>query len=99
MAVGGAMFELGEQAAALHESVGRDAAERGVHGVLGFGEHAEESARGAQEGGAQGAAFEDIEALQETLCEGLLDDDWILVKGSRGMRMERIVQYLEGLEG
>lgn len=99
VAVLGEMFELGEQAAALHESVGRDAAERGVHWVLGFGEHAEEIARGAQEGGAQGAAFEDIEALQETLCEGLLDDDWILVKGSRGMRMERIVQYLEGLEG
>jgi UDP-N-acetylmuramoyl-tripeptide--D-alanyl-D-alanine ligase len=98
VAVLGEMFELGEAAAALHEAVGRDAADRGVHWVLGLGEHAGEIAQGAREGGAAAQAFEDVEALQEALHQGLQDDDWILVKGSRGMRMERIVQYLEGLD-
>lgn len=96
VAVLGDMFELGEEAAALHREVGESAATSGVAWVLALGPNAEQTASGARDAGAEAAAFDDAEALERALELGLRPGDWLVVKGSRGMRMERIVEYVTG---
>lgn len=92
----GDMYELGDDAAALHEETGRSAARGGAMWVLSLGELAHDVARGARSAGAKADAFGDLEALWQALRAGLRGGDWVLVKGSRGMRMERVVQRLRG---
>ena len=51
---------------------------------------------GALARGAKARAYESLEALLADLDQGVARGDWVVVKGSRGMRMERVVQHLEG---
>jgi UDP-N-acetylmuramoyl-tripeptide--D-alanyl-D-alanine ligase len=92
VAVLGDMFELGPEAPALHREVGAAAATSGVDWVLAIGPNAEQTAAGARDAGAAAAAFNDVELLALELDAGLQQGDWVVVKGSRGMRMERIVE-------
>lgn len=94
VAVLGDMLELGEDAASLHREVGRAAAVAGVGHVLSFGQHAESVAEGARRAGVEARAVASIEELFALLDEELVAGDWVLVKGSRGMRMERVVEHL-----
>ncbi|RYF62964.1 MAG: UDP-N-acetylmuramoyl-tripeptide--D-alanyl-D-alanine ligase, partial [Cytophagaceae bacterium] len=87
----GDMLELGPEAAALHHAVGLHAGRSGVATVFALGQWAEDTARGARAGGCEAAAFTDIKALQAAVGQTLRPGDWLLVKGSRGMRMERLV--------
>ncbi len=96
IAVVGDMFEMGETAPVLHRQVGEAAAKSGIAWVLALGPHATETAKGARDSGAQAEAFADIEALNRKLAEGMRPGDWITVKGSRGMKMERVVDHLTG---
>ena len=96
IAVVGDMFELGDTAPALHREVGEAAARSGIAWVLALGPNASETAAGARDHGAQAEAFGDIEALNRTLVSGMRRGDWITVKGSRGMKMERVVDHLTG---
>jgi len=98
IAVLGDMLELGEQSASLHHEVGRAAAESGIEELFVFGNFASEIAEGAREGGMGDShinEYDDMEALQRTVEEEIKAGDVLLVKGSRGMRMERIVEYLK----
>ncbi|MBI3179819.1 MAG: UDP-N-acetylmuramoyl-tripeptide--D-alanyl-D-alanine ligase, partial [Deltaproteobacteria bacterium] len=94
VAVLGDMLELGSDAAALHREVGQAAAELGVDWLLSLGEHAAVSAAAAAERGTRAQAFSDVEALVEALVSGLGQGDWVVVKGSRGAKMERVVAAL-----
>jgi UDP-N-acetylmuramoyl-tripeptide--D-alanyl-D-alanine ligase len=96
VAVLGDMFELGEQASRLHREVGAAAGESGAAEVLALGDHAGEVAAGAREAGAGAEAFANLDALLAALDGSLRSGDWVLVKGSRGMRMERVVEHLHG---
>ncbi len=96
VAVVGDMFELGDTAPALHRQVGESAARSGIAWVLALGPNASETAAGARDNGAQAEAFTDIEALNRALTSGMRRGDWITVKGSRGMKMERVVDHLTG---
>jgi UDP-N-acetylmuramoyl-tripeptide--D-alanyl-D-alanine ligase/murE/murF fusion protein len=91
----GDMLELGPGAEDAHREVGRYAASVGAAVVIGLGRHASalvEAARAAGVGEAQHRdTFEDTVAL---LLKQLVPGDLVLVKGSRGMRMERIVDAL-----
>jgi len=92
IAVIGDMKELGEHAAELHREAGRILSEV-FDCVLAVGQWAEELAQGA---GAKGKALPDKEVLiQEVL--GLLkgQSSLVLVKGSRAMGMEEIVERME----
>ncbi len=97
IAVLGDMFELGADAAALHRDVGAAAASAGVELLFALGALGGELAAGAQAGGADAHAFDDISSLLAALDGSLRDGDWLLVKGSRGMRMERVVAHLKAL--
>ena len=95
--VAGDMLELGPAAAALHRDMGRLAARAGVHKLLACGNFAEEVAAGAGEGGMTPADI--VTGSQAAVGAALLNElragDWVLVKGSRSMGMEAIVNALQ----
>jgi UDP-N-acetylmuramoyl-tripeptide--D-alanyl-D-alanine ligase len=94
--VAGDMLELGTQAKRLHMEIGAWAADHAIDRLYITGAFAPQVAAGAQGQGLAAAAIftgskQDIlSALRARLRPG----DWVLVKGSRGMRMETIVQGL-----
>lgn len=97
IAVLGNMFELGEREEAGHFEVGEAAASIGVSELFAVGDLALQIAKGAEFGGMPLAQIhpcknniECIEILKQITQPG----DVILVKGSRGMKMEEIVKAL-----
>jgi len=101
IAVLGDMLELGHASRELHREVGRFAAESGLGKLYLTGSFAQDLKNGAREGGMAaadvlcGSKDEILHALKNTLEP----KDWILIKGSRGMRMETLVQALEAEYG
>jgi UDP-N-acetylmuramoyl-tripeptide--D-alanyl-D-alanine ligase len=99
VAVLGDMYELGPEAAGLHEQVGGCVARSGVHLLVAVGKHAERVRAGAVGSGLPPSSvicLESTEAVLEggELGSALREGDLVLVKGSRGMKMERIVESL-----
>jgi len=89
----GDMGEVGDQGPDFHAEVGRYARERGVGALLALGESTAHSVAGYGEGARHYASVEDlIDALRRRLDPGAT----VLVKGSRFMRMERVVGALTG---
>ncbi len=99
--VAGDMLELGPQAPELHRQVGALAARTGVDRIYARGENAANLAAGAREEGMGPAdtITGSREELLEDLKGWLQPDDWVLVKGSRGMAMEKIVEGLKAWAG
>lgn len=98
IAVLGDMFELGDASADYHHKLGSDVGNADIDCLLCVGEFAEEIAAGAYASGlssGQIATFEHFDSLYAILDCWLEQDAVVLVKGSRGMRMERVVQWLE----
>jgi UDP-N-acetylmuramoyl-tripeptide--D-alanyl-D-alanine ligase len=94
----GEMLELGPEAPALHRRAGEHAATRGIEWVFGVQGAAQEIVGGATEGGsrqARGEFFANSETAAGALTEFVRAGDLVLVKGSRGVRMERIVEALK----
>lgn len=96
IAVLGDMLELGEASAALHRELGERIARTDVSQLFVAGAFAAEVAQGAFSGGmpAERVATGEVDALSHLVERTAEAGDWVLVKGSRGMRMERVVQYL-----
>jgi len=95
-AVLGDMLELGEQSAALHREVGRHAALTGPDRLYLTGDSALDMVQGARNGcmDTKRVISGSTQKIAEDLIAWAGPQDWILVKGSRGMHMERIVQEL-----
>ena len=91
----GDMLELGELAREAHREIGRLVAALGVAEFVGMGPRMKNAVEAAREAGLDESyhveAFEDAVAL---LLKRLAPNDALLVKGSRGMRMERVVDTL-----
>ena len=92
--VAGEMLELGVEAAALHAACGRRMAERGVTVVVGVRGVAKELARAAGEDGADAVFVADADAAGEWLRENVRAGDAVLLKASRGVRLERALAGL-----
>lgn len=94
----GEMLELGATSAELHRAAGRSAAAtRKIDWMIGVRGHAAEILRGATAAGhpaAQTRFFESSDEAAKFLAEFVQPGDLILVKGSRGVKMERIVEAL-----
>ena len=94
VAVLGAMLELGDESDAAHHRIGRLAAELGYASVIVVGD----AARGIAEGAGDIAQLvPDVDVASRTLSASLSGQDVVLVKASRGVRLERVAQAL--LEG
>lgn len=88
----GDMGELGTDAAAFHHKIGRQAANAGVDVLLALGE----SSRQAVTGFGRGAQhFTDLDTLLEKAKNCLDEHVFVLIKGSRFMQMERVVEQLQ----
>ena len=95
IAVLGEMRELGTDSGLLHRELGRDIAKLGIGRLIAIGELGREIVEGAKEAGLPetacrhvGTHGEAVAQLREDWSEGV----WVLVKGSRAMAMERIVE-------
>jgi UDP-N-acetylmuramoyl-tripeptide--D-alanyl-D-alanine ligase len=90
VAVLATMLELGPQTARLHEEVARHALDCGIDVVGAIGEFAAALGRIAP-GDKRVVAAADVDELWRALAPSLSADAAILLKGSRGMRLERLV--------
>ena len=90
------MLELGPEEERLHYDTGAAIAPETADRVLTHGTLARHIAEGASArlGAERVAHFDDKAELAAYLREQVAPDDLVLVKGSRGMRMEEIVQFL-----
>ncbi len=97
----GDMLELGRDAAALHRLTGKRAGGAGLERLYAHGPHAEDVAAGARSAGmdAKRILTGPVSAICDDLKSRLQPGDWVLVKGSRGMRMERVVAALNEWAG
>ncbi|MDZ4201066.1 MAG: UDP-N-acetylmuramoyl-tripeptide--D-alanyl-D-alanine ligase [Gallionella sp.] len=86
----GDMGELGEGAAAFHAEIGRDAKRAGIEKLYALGELSRNT---ASEFGSGAQHFERIEDLLAQLDNELDASTTLLVKGSRFMKMERVVAH------
>jgi UDP-N-acetylmuramyl pentapeptide synthase len=96
VAVLGDMLELGELAEDAHRQIGRKLAEEGVKIVITVGDLAryiaeEALAEGADVTVACGSHDEAQEALRKLIRPG----DTVLIKGSRGMKMEKVLELFK----
>jgi len=93
IAVLGDMLELGDAAVAAHRQIGRQAAAQGVDMVLTVGELAGHIKAAASEHGvAISRAFQNHQEAIGALRSLLQPGDCVLVKGSRGMKMEMVLE-------
>lgn len=92
----GEMGEVGSAAAQYHDEVGGYAKSHGVDLLFTLGEHAAVAARNFAEGGRH---FQSPEALLVALKPCLEASVTVLVKGSRFMRMERVVAAIAQADG
>jgi UDP-N-acetylmuramoyl-tripeptide--D-alanyl-D-alanine ligase len=91
----GEMLELGETGAELHREAGREIARMGVDVVWGVRGLASELVAGARDAGMAAVKFfEPTEEAGAALLEEVRAGDLLLVKGSRGVHMERIIELL-----
>jgi UDP-N-acetylmuramoyl-tripeptide--D-alanyl-D-alanine ligase len=93
VAVIGTMLELGDETERLHREVARDALAAPFDVVAGVGLFAEALLAEAPED-PRVITAPDAEALWPLLEPRLAPDAFILLKGSRGMRLERLVPHL-----
>jgi UDP-N-acetylmuramoyl-tripeptide--D-alanyl-D-alanine ligase len=90
----GDMGEVGDQGPAFHAEVGAHARRRGIETLFTMGEQS----RQASLSFAQGQHFDDVGALSAAVQAQLASATSVLVKGSRFMKMERVVKAITDYE-
>lgn len=97
VAVLGDMLELGIASKFYHKKIGRVAAKTGTDYLVLLGEFAPLVAQGASASGFTAERIfigKDCKEIAFYLKCLLNKGDWVLIKGSRGMQMERVIEYL-----
>jgi len=89
----GDMGEVGDRSPEFHAEVGEHARRRGIESVYTLGAATAHTV--AAFGGADGRHFEEFDALAAAVLARLPQAGSVLVKGSRFMKMERVVQVVE----
>jgi len=101
IAVLGDMFELGATSQREHRKLGRKIAEYPLHRVLFTGKDMQHASRtyhaaaGKTNGAAKNSYFKNKEQLAASLRALLRPGDAVLIKGSRGMKMEEVIDLLQ----
>ena len=93
--VAGEMLELGDDAAAIHRKTGAAIADKGIDIIIGVRGFGAELVAGAKLGGLDDARFAEDSAEAGEMLAGIIQSgDVILVKGSRGVRTEKVIERL-----
>lgn len=97
----GSMKELGDESAAAHGRVGKAAAASAADVLAFYGEEARDAYRAALDagGGKDVRWFDDYALLEGDIEATVRDGDLVLVKASRSMALERLVERLTGTGG
>ncbi len=99
IAVLGDMFELGRQSQRQHRELGHRAARAKLDWLFLLGRQAEIVRRGALGSGMSAQCIvigKDHDDIASQLRACTQAGDWLLIKGSRGMKMEKVLQGLTG---
>lgn len=94
IAILGGMNELGEDSPLYHRQVGEFAREQKIDFLLTVGEKAEDIATGFGKDQGGSLHFKDKEELYKSIDKLFRKGDIILVKGSRTMQMEQVVERI-----
>lgn len=96
IAVLGDMLELGDASGNEHRSIGRLTGTLGIDVVIAIGEWSKELAEAALSAGVKtGLGFKDKKDAITVLKSVLREGDSVLVKGSRGIRLEEVVEGIK----
>jgi UDP-N-acetylmuramoyl-tripeptide--D-alanyl-D-alanine ligase len=90
----GDMLELGEAASRFHRAAGAEAAARGFAPVAGVGDLSRELVAAAGEAGAPARWFPTAAEAAGWAAAEISPGDLVLVKGSRGVGLEAVVERL-----
>jgi UDP-N-acetylmuramoyl-tripeptide--D-alanyl-D-alanine ligase len=96
--VAGEMLEMGERSPALHAEAGSAAAEAGLDLIVGVQGNAKHLAETASKCGVATLFLPDAEAAGNWLKQNLRKGDVVLIKGSRGVHLERAIEALGSLK-
>ncbi len=94
--VAGEMLELGRHTQSMHRRTGAAAAKAGVARIYATGSHAQDVAAGARDEGfpKENIVVATRQEIAGDLKQWLQSADWVLIKGSRGARMETVFHSL-----
>ncbi|MCP3873631.1 MAG: hypothetical protein GY699_10815 [Desulfobacteraceae bacterium] len=100
-AVLGDMLELGKDSPKLHEEIGKLAVKNKISKLYTFGKLASHIVKGAVKAGFSEA--DTMNGTREEIAKRIMEDNqssvsWILVKGSRGMKMEKVIHKMLSLK-
>jgi len=90
--VAGEMLELGPAGAEMHRESGRHIAEKGIDLLIGVRGLAEQIVAGASAGGTKAEFLQTPEAAGEWLANNTRDSDVVLLKASRGVKLEKALE-------
>lgn len=93
IAILGDMLELGDSSQREHENIGKELSARKIDYVIAMGEQAKSILNGIN-GSLTGFHVDSHEEASKLLMEIAKPGDVVLIKGSRGMKMENIIQNL-----
>ena len=95
IAVLGDMLELGKESGNLHKQIGAMVPEMNFDLLLAVGKEAKKYVEGAKSRGMKNVFhFDSVNEAVNHLCQTVAEGDVVLVKGSRGMHMEKVVDAL-----
>jgi UDP-N-acetylmuramoyl-tripeptide--D-alanyl-D-alanine ligase len=95
--IAGEMLELGDHAPHLHAECGKAAAEAGIDLVVGVRGNANHIAAASCMAGVPSLFLPDAQTAGQWLAENLRAGDVVLVKGSRGVRLEQAIETAKEL--
>lgn len=95
--IAGEMLELGPDEASLHRDAGREIGRAGVDAVWGVRGLASDIVTGAKETGIATRFFETSDDAARALVAEVKKGDLVLVKGSRGVATDKIVEAIRKL--
>jgi UDP-N-acetylmuramoyl-tripeptide--D-alanyl-D-alanine ligase len=101
IAILGDMLELGEKAEALHEDIGKRVLQMNFDLLCTFGKLSQGIRKGALQAGMDenhALHFEQRSDIVDYLENTIQSEDVVLVKGSRGMKLEEVVEGLKNYE-
>jgi UDP-N-acetylmuramoyl-tripeptide--D-alanyl-D-alanine ligase len=94
--IAGEMLELGSESAALHAACGKAAADAGIDIVAGVRGQAIHIVEAAREGSVEAIYFDSPELAGQWLRDVMRPGDVVLLKASRGVKLERALDTLAG---
>jgi UDP-N-acetylmuramoyl-tripeptide--D-alanyl-D-alanine ligase len=98
-AILGDMFELGRKSRQQHFQLGKQVADAGLDRLYLLGAQARVVRKGALQGGIPPERIvigKDHAEIARRLRSHVKPGDWLLFKGSRGMKMEKVLDQLKG---